>query len=478
MTLEVIQKKLVSGFLTLAFRRALLYVIIFANTNLLLARILPPEIIGIYNIGNSILAFFTFFSDFGLAGAIIQKKELNKDDLKTTFTIQEILAFLILIVVWFMAPFFANIYHLNDPGMWLIRALGFGFFLTSLKVLPSVLLERNLKFGPLVLIEILETSVFLIALDFMVMQKLGVASYSYAVLLRGIAGTSAIYIIAPWKLAIGISKKAVQDLLKFGAPFQLNSILALLKDRLVALVVAGMIGPLGIGYVTWAQNIAFMPLEIMNIMTRITFPAFSRLQDDKRALKETLEKSIFFTSLLMYPLLFGVLATAPSLVAHVVRSNWQPALPMVYLFSLSAFWAALSTPFTNFLNATGKINISLKLMVMWTVLEWLITPFLSSRFGFMGVGISSALISFTSIIPIIIIKRIIDVQILKNIRLPLISAAIMGGTTYYICQVLVTNFYTLLMAIIMGVLIYSALMLTFAKNKLSESLLSLKNVSK
>lgn len=477
MNLEAIQKKLVSGFLTLAFRRALLYVVIFANTNLFLARILPPEIIGIYNIGNSILAFFTFFSDFGLAAAIIQKKDLQKDDLKTTFTIQEILSFLILLIIFFMAPFFANIYHLNESGMWLIRALGVGFFLTSLKVLPSVLLERNLKFGPLVFIEILETSIFLVSLDLLVLQKFGVESYSYAVLLRCITGTVAVYLIAPWRLAVGISKNAVKELLKFGAPFQLNSILALLKDRLVALVVAGMIGPLGVGYVTWAQNIAFMPLEIMNIMTRITFPAFSRLQNDSQALKETLEKSIFFTSLLMYPLLFGVMATAPSLVAHVVRSNWQPALPMVYLFSLNAFWAALSTPFTNFLNATGKINISLKLMVMWTVLEWLITPFLSSRFGFLGVGISSALISFTSIIPIMIIKRIVDVDIAKNIRLPLISAAIMGGVAYYICQMWVTNFYTLLIAVIIGVLVYAGLILTFAKNKLSESLSSLKNVS-
>lgn len=475
MRLEVIQKKLVSGFLTLTFRRAILYAIVFANTNLFLARILPPEIIGIYNIGNSILAFFTFFSDVGLAAAIIQKKQLHPDDLKTTFTIQEVLALLITLIIFLLAPFFASIYQLDEMGMWLIRALGIGFFLTSLKVLPAVLLERELKFGPLVFVEILETAIFCTVLDVLVLNNFGVVSYSLAVLSRGFAGTAMIYIIAPWKMAVGFSKKAVKDLLKFGAPYQLNSILALLKDRLVALIVAGIIGKAGVGYVTWAQNIASMPLEVMNIITRITFPAFSRLQDNKDALKKTLEKSIFFTSLFVYPLLFGVMATAPSLVAHVVHNNWKPALPLVYLFSVSAFWSALSVPFTNFLNAIGRINTTLKLMVMWTVLEWAITPFLTIQYGFIGVAVASALISFTSIIPIIIIKKIVDVKILKNISLPFVSAAIMGIITYYICQVLVVNFYTLVITIIIGGLIYLGLVFGFGKDKIKMNFEKVQN---
>src|SRR5689334_13031231 len=64
-----------------------------------LAAYLKKEDIGLFGIVNSIIAFMTYFSDIGLAGALIQKKEqLTKDDLITTFTIQQILAVVILIV--------------------------------------------------------------------------------------------------------------------------------------------------------------------------------------------------------------------------------------------------------------------------------------------------------------------------------------------------------------------------------------------
>lgn len=349
-----LNKKIIHGFLTLTFRRALLYAITFLVTNIWLAKILLPSVIGVFNIANSILTFFTYFSDIGLAAAIIQKKDLDEEDLKTTFTIQLTLVSVIVVAVLFLAPWLASFYNLDQSGIWLIKALAIGFFLSSLKVLPSVLLERKLEFGPLVLVEIVETIIFLSLLVFLSYQNWGVSAYTVAVLARSFAGTGLIYVLAPWKVRLGVSKSSLKSLVRFGIPFQINSMLALLKDRLVPLVIAKMVGAVGVGYITWAQNIAFMSLEVMNIMTRVMFPAFARLQDDREELRKTLERTVFITCLFFYPLLFGTLAIAPSLVAHVVSSKWQPALPLIYLFAINAFWAAISTIFTNFFKCNWE----------------------------------------------------------------------------------------------------------------------------
>ncbi len=475
MNIELVSKKLISGFLTLTFRRAALYTVRFFTINIILARILSPSTIGVFNIANSILAFFSYFSDIGLAAAIIQKKELSEEDLKTTFTIQEILSLLISLIVFLAAEALAKFYGLDLSSVWLIRALALGFFLTSLKVLPSVLLERELNFGKLVFVEIMETTAFSGALIWFSYQNFGVNAFSFSVLAQSLVGVILIYLIAPWRVRLGFSKEAAKSLLNFGVPFQLNSMLALLKDRLVPLVIARMVGPTGVGYITWAQNLAFMPLEIMNIMTRITFPAFSRLQDDKQALKHTLEKSLFFTSLFLYPLLFGLLAVSPSLVKYVVSSKWQPALPLIYLFALGAFWATFSSPFTNFLNAIGKIKITLRLMVMWTVLEWLLTPVLTIYLNYYGVAVASALISFSSIIPVIIIKRIVDVRILENTWRPLLASALMALITYLLAQNFVYNFPALLVVVLIGGVIYLLLMFLLTGEKLVSSLKEIKD---
>lgn len=477
MDTKTINRKLISGFLTLTFRRAALFGMMWLNNNLFLARILPPDIIGIFNIATSVLIFFTYFSDVGLGAALIQKKEIKRQDLITTFTIQQFLALIILIIIWFLAPWFATIYQLDNSGMWLIRALGFVFFLTSFKVLPSVILERDLKFGPLVIVELLETLVYLGVLDYLIINNFGVSGYTYAVLSRGVIGVVAIYILAPWKIGLGFSKESARALVRFGAPFQLNSMLALLKDRLVDLVVAGIIGKTGVGYVTWARNLAYLPMEVMNIMGRITFPAFSRLQHDNNALSKTLGKSLFFTSLFMYPLSFGIIAIAPSIVEYIVKSNWRPALPLIYLFSVSAFWAALSTPMTQFLNAIGKINITLKLMIMWTAIEWALVPFFAIKYGFLGVGIASIIISFTSILPIIIVKKLIHFSLLQNIYKQFLCGLIMFTVVFYLAQNYIFSWQSLIAVVLIGALIYCALSLIFLKNEFLTNLNELKNES-
>ena len=168
-------------------------------------------------------------------------------------------------------------------------------------------------------------------------------------------------------------------------------------------------------------------------------------------------------------MLFGLIAISPSLIEHVVSAKWQPALPLIYLFSIGAFWATLSSPFTNFLNAIGKIKTTLKLMVMWTALEWVLTPFLTLYFGYFGVGIASAMISVTSIIPIFIIKKIIDVKIIKNIWQAITASIIMANFTFFFSRIFVKDFFTLFLVILISALIYSAILYLLCKERLVKS---------
>lgn len=475
MDITNLRKKIAAGFLSLAFRKAALLAVNFITINIILARVLPVSTIGVFNIASSILAFFTFFSDIGLAAALIQKKKISEKDIKTTFTIQQVLALIITLIIWIGAPFFAQSYGLGLEGIWLTRALAVSFFLVSLKVIPSVLLERNLNFNPLVFVEILETIVFNLVLIFLVFSNFQISSFSFAAISRSFTGVLAIYILAPWRVSLGVSKSSTKELLSFGVPFQANSILALLKDRLVPLVIAKMVGSTGVGYITWAQSLAFLSLEVMNIMIRVTFPAFSRLQEDKKKLKETVEDSLFITGLILYPMLFGLNAIAPALVNHLVSSKWQPALPLMYLFSIGAFWATLSSPFTNLLNAIGKIKTTLKLMVMWTALEWILSPVLTLYFGFLGVGIASALISVTSIIPILIIRKIIPVDVWGNIWKPALTAFIMAVFAFFLTKTLVVNFQTLILTILISAIFYFIAIYFLAGERILKYLKGFKN---
>lgn len=471
-----IKKRVVSSFMSLTARQIVLRAIAFISLNIILAKILPVETLGIFNIATAVITFFAFFSDVGLAASLIQKKEeVTHEDIKTVFTIQQILVTILCIAIIAFAPTIGAFYNLNNDGVWLIRTLGLAFFLTSLKVVPSVILERNLKFQSLVTVEIAETLIFNGLLILLVLQGWGIWSFSIAALSRSVVGTILIYVLAPTPIGFLIKKDAAKKLLSFGIPYQMNSMLALLKDKLVPLVIARMVGPMGIGYITWAQAMAFLPLEIMNIVIRITFPAFSRLQHDKEVLGRAVEKALFATSSMVYPALFGIGAVLPSLVVYVVSPKWQPAVPSFYLFAFSTFWAVISTTFTNTLNATGYIKHTLKLMIMWTALTWILTPILVFHYGFIGVALASFIISFTSVITIILIKKILIINVLDAVLVPTLASLVMGVVVYFVAQMYVRNIFTLFLSILFGIVIYFSIMFVFKKNMLLENIKKLRN---
>jgi len=475
-TIEEITRRIRSAFIGLTARSIVLRVVRSVTSYLILPRLLPVETNGVFNIATAIITFFAFFSDVGLAASIIQKKEkVGEDDIKTAFTIQQMIVGTLSLGIVLSAPVFANFYHLGDEGSWLIRILGVSFFLTSLKSLPSVMLERELNFTPLIKVEILETIVSSALLITLAMAGFGIWSFSVATLTSALIGLMAIYILAPIKLGLGISKVAARNLLSYGIPYQTNNLLALVKDRLVPLVVAGMVGPQGIGYVTWAQGMAYAPMEIMSAVNRITFPAFSRLQHDKKSLVRAIEKSLFVTTLMVYPALFGLVAILPYLIKYVVFLKWQPAIPSFYLFAFASFWAVISTTFTNTLNAIGQVKTTLKLMVFWTIITWILTPALVLVFGFVGVAASAFIISFTSVLTIILVKRVLDVKLLDALVLPIFASVVMAVAVHYFAQLFVKNWVTTILAIFLGAAVYFMVVYIFGRKKIMADLRKIRN---
>jgi len=91
--------------------------------------------------------FLVYFADIGLAASLIQKKEkVTEDDLRTTFTVQQVLVLTLITLLFVFSKKITAFYQLDSSGLYLLYALGISFLLSALKTIPSVLLERNLKF--------------------------------------------------------------------------------------------------------------------------------------------------------------------------------------------------------------------------------------------------------------------------------------------------------------------------------------------
>lgn len=447
-------------------------------TSFLLTIFLNPSAFGVFFVVSAAIAFLSYFSDIGLAAALIQKKEpVTNEELKVTFTVQQILVFSLVAVAFLATNFIGNFYNLNREGIFLFQTLVFSFFLSSLKTIPSIILERSLRFEKLVIPQIVETLFFSVTVVSFAILGFGITSFAFAVLARGISGLLSIYIVSPWKIGFGLSWGILKKLLSFGIPFQTNSILALIKDDLL-IIYLGKVLPLAeVGYIGFAQKWALTPLRlVMDNIIRITFPSFSRLQNQKEALAKAVEKSIFASTFFVFPALTGLVILFPYLLSLIPKySKWEPALISLGFFAANAFFSSISTPLTNTLNAIGKIKITLYLMIFWTVATWVLTPLAILKLGFNGVAVVSAVISLSVIFVVFIVKKYIKFNLLEIVIFPFIGSALMGVILYLTTPLFPNNLLGLILIVILGVVIYFLTMFLVARSKIIEDITLIKS---
>jgi len=472
--LSQVKARSISGVLALTSRTFLIQIISFVST-FFLTVFLSPEDYGTFFLVSAVVNFLTYFSDIGLAAALIQKKQkLTRHDLTTTFAIQQSLVIVLLLLLFIGTPFIRSQYQFSSAAVYLMWALGVSLFLSSLKTIPSILLERELQFNKLVIPQILENLVFNLSAVFLAWKGWGINTFTFAVLARGLVGLIAMYIVSPWIPGFSFNRKSLKKLLDFGLPYQANTFLAVLKDDGMTIFLGKIIGQTGLGYVGWASRWANMPLRFfMDNITKVAFPAYSRVQHDKELLKRGIEKTIFYLALVSFPAFVGIGVLAIPLVNVIPRyQKWIPALIPLYLYLSNAAWATISTPLTNALNAIGKIKITFKLMIMWTVLTWALMPFLATRYGYLGVAIAAALIATSSIVVIFIVYRLVKVNFSRALLAPSLASAFMGISLLLI-QSQLTSLPRVISAIFLGGLIYTASLYLFEGKKLFSDISNL-----
>ena len=302
--LRLVKKRAVKGVAVLTSRMLVLQGIASVGFFLLTVFLGQAEI-GVFLAISEIVAILGYFSDVGLAAALIQKKdEPETRDIRTTFTVQQLLVLALTLLVAGATPWLKAYYRIDQAGVYLLWAFLAAFVMASLKTIPSVCLERQLRFDLLAAVEIGESLVFYLVAVLLAKNNFGLISYAWAVLARGAAGLFLIYRFSPWSVGLNFNFLELKSLLRFGLPYQANSFLAVVKDRLMNVLLWRLIGAQGVGILGWGQKWSQMPLRlVMDAVMKVSFPAYSRMQDDKKELRGAIEKTLFLLAFLVFPML-------------------------------------------------------------------------------------------------------------------------------------------------------------------------------
>ncbi len=468
--IATIRKRSINGVLALISRTFILNIIAYV-ASIIIFTILSPNQVGVYTAVTAIQRLISFFTDFGLGAALIQKKDmLNNEDLATTFTLQTLITGSIFMIIFLTRGAIGSFFHLENDAIMLLVVLVFTIFLSSFKIIPSILLERKILFHKLIIPHIVEQFAFYGILVYLVINKQGLNSYTWAFLVSSVISIPFYFYVSPWKPKLGIHKGSLSHL-RYGIGFQAKNILATVKDDLLTVILAKFLPFAQIGYIGFAQRNSFFAFRyIVDSVTKVSFSTYARMQENKVLLRSAIEKSLFFVSFTMFPISFGVIVTMPYIIEYFPNwhNKWEPALLSVVFFSLNALVSSFSNILVNVLDATGKVKITLRLMVIWTALTWILTPVFIIFYGYNGVAIASFLVTLSIFYTIYLVKEVVVFDFVKSIYKPFLSSCIMILGVFITSQLFVTNFFTLFITIGFGVCIYLISMYLIAKEQLKE----------
>lgn len=444
--------------------------------NIILSRLLSPEAFGIYAITLSLLVLLSFVSDFGLSASLLQqRKAISELDLRTVFTAQQLLVLPLLVILFFLAPVLAGTYHLGAMGVWFIRLMLLAGLFSSLRTAPTIILERQLRYGQLSLIELADFGLFQLSAVTLAFAGYGVWSFLLAVLIAKLISTLLAYGLARWTPAFGFDRTRFAGLWRFGLPYQLSLLTYFLRDYLIPIVGGLLVTTTQVGYLNWALALAGVPGQLAQIVGRVTLPAFARYQDRPVALSRAVEQSVRSLFIAAIPLHLTIVALAPWLIHLVFSDKWLPALPAVYLLSIHWSGANLTTPLVSTLNAMGRARLGLALSAGWTAATFALALTFLGPAGFVGIALAYAVSMIgASIAVVVTVHRLLpDLRLWPQVRAPLTAALLASGGCFLVRQVLEPSLLNLVVLLLATGLLYGAILWLMEGRRLRTELRTL-----
>jgi O-antigen/teichoic acid export membrane protein len=156
-------------------------------------------------------------------------------------------------------------------------------------------------------------------------------------------------------------------------------------------------GVAAVGLVNWAAVVMGYPLLVSAILSRLYFPAFSRLRSRPEVAAAFGEAVIRWSVFIAMGLTVPFIPVAGYWTKEVFGSQWLPAVPLLYLLAIAIPFGAAGAVCMGILNATGRSGTALGFAAVWTGATWLFTVPAVLMVGWVGYGVANAIVTLTTV---------------------------------------------------------------------------------
>ena len=360
---ENLKSKTVSGVLWSAVERFSLQGVQFV-INILMARLLLPSDYGMIGMLAVFLQISQTFVDSGFSDALVQKKDRTETDLSTVFYFNIVISVLLYVLLFISAPYIAQFYRMPELTL-VTRIIMLNLIFSSFTAVPKTILTIRIDFRTQSKISLISAIISGVVGIIMAYKGTGVWALVAQTFLNAILITFIFFCCVNWRPLRIFSKASFQGLFSFGSKLLFSRLIHALYYNLYAIVIGRQYSSIELGYYTRAEQFAIFPSGNINaIISRVTFPILSSIQDDDKRLALAYRKYIRLASFLIFPLMIGLAAIAEPLVSFLLTAKWSGIIILLQILCLDWMLDHLSQINLNLLLIKGRSDLSLRLEII------------------------------------------------------------------------------------------------------------------
>jgi O-antigen/teichoic acid export membrane protein len=429
----------------------------------LLARLLPASEFGLMNMTYVVLGLLGLLADLGLGSAIVQKRQIGRENLSSLYWLNLLFAFFLWMSLVGLSSVISELY--NEPRLTrLLQWAGLTLVFNAVGHQFQMLMEKELAFAQLASIEITAAAVGTLTAVSVALVTADVYALLWGVL--GSAGVRAAILSfigwRKWRPQRRFRFQDLQGVLAFGLNLLGQRFVNYLTSSVDFMLIGSQLGAQSLGYYAFAYNLVNLPSTKINaVISRVFFPVLSQVQDDLARVKRGYLQMQEATSVLNIPLLFGMAVVAPLAIPLVFGQAWRQSVALLQVLVVVGFARSIAGTVGPLLMARGRSDLGLKWSLLVAALQipglyigmrlagalGVATAFASLQCGFLALNylilvrtlIGSCLKEYLATIwPYIwmsLLMAVLTVLVLRFLRsLPsaaLLTAAIAAGSLMY-----------------------------------------------
>jgi O-antigen/teichoic acid export membrane protein len=356
-----------------------------------LARLLLPRDFGLVAFGLTLVTFGGFLANGGIAAALVRRTEPPEPD-----DLQAFLALQLAVTIALTGATAAVAWSFGETG-WLVVLMVASLPLTVFRTPGAILLERQLRYHPLALVQVSETVAYFGWAIATVASGWGVWGLASATVVRAAVGTAAMAHFAPLGLlAPRPSWRRIREPLGFGIRFQGAGLGYLLRDQGINMGTAAIGGLSVLGLWGLAARVMQVPFLLFESLWRVSYPAMSRLLGAGEDPRPVIERGIAVVSIATGVVLTALVGAGPALIPSVFGDQWAAASDVIPWASLGLIISGpVSVASAGYLYAVGDASTVLRSSLLngiaWAAVALSLLPLIGV--AALGVGwLASALV--------------------------------------------------------------------------------------